>query len=171
MEWRVQPVFVSSTFRDIQAERDHLQHVVFPAVEERLRERRLHVEPVDLRVGLWSNENEAAGESRILTICLKEVKRCRPFVIVLLGHRYGWVPPEVQAEYAATEAGVRMPARRLSVSALEIECALRAVKAESRDRSFVYLREPLPWTEMPRETAADYCEEFAADEDAGYRHA
>lgn len=28
--WRVRPVFISSTFCDLHAERDHLQHRVFP---------------------------------------------------------------------------------------------------------------------------------------------
>ena len=37
--WHARPLFVSSTFRDMHAERDHLRSVVFPALEERLRER------------------------------------------------------------------------------------------------------------------------------------
>ena len=32
--WRSQPLFISSTFRDMQAERDHLHDEVFPALEE-----------------------------------------------------------------------------------------------------------------------------------------
>ena len=36
--WKTVRVFISSTFRDMHAERDHLVKVTFPA----LRERRLH---------------------------------------------------------------------------------------------------------------------------------
>jgi len=45
------PIFITSTFRDMHAERDHLRNVVFPELEERLRQRRHHLEPIDLRWG------------------------------------------------------------------------------------------------------------------------
>ncbi len=47
--WKSRPVFVTSTFRDIQAERDHLHRFVFPELEERLKARFHHLEPIDLR--------------------------------------------------------------------------------------------------------------------------
>ena len=47
--WRTRPVFVSSTFQDMQAERDDLRPVVFPRVEEELRQGRIQLEPIDLR--------------------------------------------------------------------------------------------------------------------------
>jgi len=50
--WRSRPVFISSTFRDMQAERDHLREHVFPRLEEKLREHRHHLEPIDLRQGV-----------------------------------------------------------------------------------------------------------------------
>ena len=85
--WKSQPIFVSSTFADMQAERDHLRAVVFPALEERLRARRSHLEWVDLRLGV-ATASLAEGEARelqVLKVCLAEVRRCRPFLIVLLG--------------------------------------------------------------------------------------
>lgn len=50
--WHVRPIFISSTFADMQAERDHLRTIVFPALEERLRARRHDLEWVDLRIGV-----------------------------------------------------------------------------------------------------------------------
>ena len=50
--WRTRPVFITSTFRDMHAERDHLHNFVFPALEERLCERYHHMEPIDLRWGV-----------------------------------------------------------------------------------------------------------------------
>jgi hypothetical protein len=38
--WRTRSIFVSSSFADMQAERDHLRNFVFPELEERLAGRR-----------------------------------------------------------------------------------------------------------------------------------
>ena len=56
--WSARPVFITSTFRDMQAERDHLRDHVFPVLEERLRERRRYLEPIDLR---WSFDRLAGA--------------------------------------------------------------------------------------------------------------
>lgn len=50
--WRTRPVFISSTFRDMQAERAWLKNHVFPELAERLRLRRHFLEPIDLRFGM-----------------------------------------------------------------------------------------------------------------------
>ena len=50
--WTARPIFVSSTFRDMHAERDHLREFVWPALDELLRGRRRFLEPVDLRQGV-----------------------------------------------------------------------------------------------------------------------
>jgi len=50
--WRTFPIFISSTFADMQAGRDHLKNVVFPKVEEELQQRRIKLEIVDLRWGV-----------------------------------------------------------------------------------------------------------------------
>jgi hypothetical protein len=49
--WGARPVFITSTFQDMQAERDWLWDFVFPALEDRLRRRRRHLEWIDLRLG------------------------------------------------------------------------------------------------------------------------
>ena len=50
--WRARPVFITSTFRDMHSERDVLRTKVFPELEERLRARFHHLEPIDLRWGV-----------------------------------------------------------------------------------------------------------------------
>src|ERR1700739_580098 len=94
--WRTRPVFISSTFVDMQAERDFLRSRVFPELEERLRARRHTLEWVDLRVGIptATQSDERIRELHVLKVCLEEVHRCKPFLIVLLGDRYGWIPEE-----------------------------------------------------------------------------
>jgi hypothetical protein len=83
-------VFISSTFRDMHAERDHLVRVVFPELKERCRARRVHLIDVDLR---WGVTEVDAEQGKVLDICLDEIDSCRPFFLGILGHRYGWVPP------------------------------------------------------------------------------
>ena len=41
--WKSRPVFITSTFQDMQAERDHLRRFVFPALEEWLLTKRRHL--------------------------------------------------------------------------------------------------------------------------------
>jgi hypothetical protein len=51
--FRVIRVFVSSTFRDMQAERDHLVRFVFPRLREELLERSIHLVPGPLVFTTW----------------------------------------------------------------------------------------------------------------------
>ena len=84
--WQTVRVFISSTFKDMHAERDHLVGVVFPELAERMAARRLHLRAVDLRWGVLEEEDS-------LDVCLGIVEECRPFFVGLLGGRYGYVPP------------------------------------------------------------------------------
>jgi len=47
--WQTVRVFISSTFRDMHAERDHLIKVVFPTLRERLEKYRVYLIDIDLR--------------------------------------------------------------------------------------------------------------------------
>jgi len=46
--WPRQPVLVTSTFRDMQAEREYLHRVVFARLGERLAAERIQLEPIDI---------------------------------------------------------------------------------------------------------------------------
>jgi len=65
---KARPIFISSTFRDMHAERDHLRHHAFPRLEEELRKRRYQLDPIDLRLGveLTQVQTEEARELLIL---------------------------------------------------------------------------------------------------------
>ena len=88
-KWRTVRVFISSTFRDMHAERDYLVKRVFPALRERLQKYRIHLVDIDLR---WGITEEEAQNDRVLDLCLQQIDECRPFFIGILGERYGWVP-------------------------------------------------------------------------------
>jgi tetratricopeptide (TPR) repeat protein len=154
----------------MQAERDHLRTRVFPELEERLHARRYHVEWVDLRMGaaIAANADEAARELQVLKVCLGEVRRCRPFLIVLLGDRYGWIPPPDRIAAAATEEGFHADVAGRSVTELEIEFGVLA-DLDRQCRSMFYFRAPLPYQEIPKAIAALYSEEFSFDEAAKER--
>lgn len=171
--WTVQPIFVSSTFRDMQAERDHLRQFVFPRLEEELRRSRLQLEPIDLRQGVETAQlpSEEAREALVLKVCLDEIERSRPFLIVLLGDRYGWVPPEERLAAATQEAGFVTEFRDKSVTALEIEFGILMRSPERRRRCFFYFREPLPYDRMPPHVAAVYSDEYANNPATRQSHA
>ena len=165
--WHNRPVFITSTFRDMHAERDYLRNRVFPALEERLRQRRTHLDPIDLR---WGVETVAEGEDHakellVLKVCLAEVERSRPFLIGLIGDRYGWVPPQERMAAAAREAGFAGEVAGRSVTDLEIDYGVLS-STEQRQRCFFYLRDPLPYAQMPPEVAAQYSEQFNPEPDA-----
>jgi tetratricopeptide (TPR) repeat protein len=162
--WWARPIFISSTFLDMQAERDHLRTHVFPKLEDELREHRCFPEWIDLRVGVAtaSQQDQAARELHILKVCLTEVVRCRPFLIVLLGDRYGTVLPDDRVRAAATEAGFTADIAGRSLTELEIEYGILS-DPEQQPRSFFYFREPLPYARMPAQAAEIYSDAFAAD--------
>ncbi|MBI1917034.1 MAG: DUF4062 domain-containing protein [Planctomycetes bacterium] len=93
--WKTVRVFISSTFRDMHAERDHLVKVVFPALRERLEKHRIYLIDIDLR---WGVTREQAENDLVLDLCLQQIDECRPFFLGILGERYGWVPTRYPAD-------------------------------------------------------------------------
>src|SRR6266436_4296809 len=88
---RVIRVFISSTFRDMQAERDELVLRVFPRVRKLCEARGVTWGEVDLR---WGISDEQKAEGKVLPVCLAEIDNSRPYFIGLLGERYGSLPRE-----------------------------------------------------------------------------
>ncbi len=123
-------MFVASTFRDMDYERDVLARVVIPAVNERLRERRAGVSlyPVDLRWGIETDDNHdlETRQRFIVETCVREVHRCRPLFVGLVGGKYGWIPPKELRDAALETGGMVDPGFPLSVTALEMVAAAQA---------------------------------------------
>ena len=90
---RVIRIFVSSTFRDFNQERELLVRETFAKLRRRARERDVELVDIDLRWGITPEQSETG---KVLPICLAEIDRCRPYFIGLLGERYGWVPTAQQ---------------------------------------------------------------------------
>ena len=83
-------IFVSSTFRDMQAERDAVQNIVMPRLRKDAQKYGDDVYLCDLRWGINTSQMEShKADEKILFSCMNEIDRCRPFMIVMLGERYG----------------------------------------------------------------------------------
>lgn len=88
-------VFISSTFQDMEKEREQLIKKVFPLLRGIAGARGIVVTELDLRWGITQEESE---NGKVLEICLNEIDNSRPFFIGLLGDRYGWCPTEEELE-------------------------------------------------------------------------
>ncbi len=93
--WKTIRVFISSTFRDMHAERDQLVKVVFPALRERLEKVRVHLIDIDLR---WGVTREQADNDQALDVCLDQIDACRPFFDCSLRDRLWLLPDSLPAE-------------------------------------------------------------------------
>ena len=86
LEDRVIRIFISSTFSDMQEERNLLVTKVFPRLAKIAAKRDVTIVPLDLR---WGVTEEAALQGKVIETCLNEIIRSRPFFIGLIGNRYG----------------------------------------------------------------------------------
>lgn len=87
-------IFVSSTFQDMERERNAIQRIVVPRMKRKCADKGYQFEMVDLR---WGISEEASQAHRTMSICLEELERSRllspkPCLLILLGQRYGWQP-------------------------------------------------------------------------------
>jgi hypothetical protein len=129
--WRTVRVFISSTFRDMQAERDALVKVVFPALRERLARYRIYLTDVDLR---WGVTRAQAENDQALAVCLRQIDECRPFFLGILGERYGWIPTRLPADSVKMFGWVQQHGGK-SITELEILHGARETVEVSRLRS------------------------------------
>ena len=67
-------VFISSTFSDLEAERNALQEHVFPRLRDLCLSSGARFQAIDLR---WGVSDEAAGDYQTMRICLDEIERCK----------------------------------------------------------------------------------------------
>lgn len=141
-------IFVSSTFRDMHEERDIIHERVMPALNEYAARYGESVSFCDLRWGVNTQDLESEeGSKKVLSVCLDEIDRCRPYMLVILGERYGWIPePEIMRVAEKDREGLDPDDLEKSVTALEIEYGALQNR-EQLDHTLFYFREfegPVP---------------------------
>jgi WD40 repeat protein len=142
--WKTARVFISSTFRDMHAERDHLVTDVLPRLREKLEQRRIYLDDIDLR---WGVTQEQTRSGLALEVCLQAIDECRPFFLGILGQRYGYVATNVPTDSFLRRAWLRDYDGR-SLTELEI---IHAVLREPhmKVRAFFYFRDPDALNDVP----------------------
>jgi len=70
------------------------------AIRKKCRKKYVHLIDVDLR---WGVSEGDAENGKVLDICLDEIDSCRPYFLGLLGHRYGFIPPQHKHSITAQE--------------------------------------------------------------------
>lgn len=98
-------LFISSTFRDMQEEREHLVKKIFPEIRALCRARGITFTEIDLR---WGVTDEHVVLGQVVRACLEEIDKCRPYFFGLVGDRYGWSPP-LHEYYKDPELFARWP--------------------------------------------------------------
>lgn len=154
-------IFISSTFRDMQAERDLVQEKVLPALRSEARKYGDNVGAIDLRWGVDTSSLETdEGSAKVLSVCLDEIERSHPYMLIFLGERYGWIPKKELIEKAIRnrEDKYKTDDFEKSVTALEIEYGALSEQYGDLNHCIVCFREPVT-AMMDAETAAEYKEQ------------
>ncbi len=162
--WRRYNIFLSSTFKDMDFERDVIKFKVIPALNRRFRDRRVELQAIDLRLGVnTSNMSEAESERKVLSVCTSCIDSSRPFFIGLIGRRYGWVPPvERWKEFIAglSDEEREILAGTAGCSVTEMEIVYGALSQGSFDSSHVlfFLRDDASYEGIPEDLKPTFCD-------------
>ena len=115
-------VFISSTFKDMQAERDYLHEKIFPRLRRLVGQYGEDIQEVDLRWGVDTyHMSEEESNYQVLRVCIDAIDRCKPYIIVLLGDRYGWIPDVDVVESLRDERVTAQYEESMSITNLEIK--------------------------------------------------
>ena len=88
-------IFVSSTFSDMNDERDLIRNKVIPALNKKIFKNHSLFDVVDLRWGIdTTNLTEKAVNNKVVEICFDRIYQCNPFFIIFIGDRYGYTLSE-----------------------------------------------------------------------------
>lgn len=135
-------VFISSTFKDMQDERDIIVKKVFPRLRVEAEKRGINFSYVDLRWGIRPN----ASSKEILDICLYEIENCHPYFIGLIGSKYGSIVPRLSKRDQLTLGRNHKGFCNLwninrRISYTEVEIKYYKLLSLSNNRTFFYLKD------------------------------
>ncbi|KAL7832341.1 hypothetical protein AOLI_G00298890 [Acnodon oligacanthus] len=153
LRWRGVRVFISSTFRDMHAERDVLVRSVFPELRRRVAPHCLYLQEVELRWGVTEEESNQATE-----LCLSEVCRSQ-LLLGILGERYGQVPSRPTLPNLPQYNWLKSAPAGLSVTEMEIRQFQALYPDSAQSRMFFYFRSPHLVSSVPAAWRGDFASE------------
>lgn len=170
MNWKNISVFVSSTFIDMDVERDALKNIVEPRLNRHLSQYRCSLDFIDLRHNVATERTLSILERErlIFSTCFDEIKRCSPYFIGFLGHRYGWVPSEDGVdppEDIILPDSFPIDKKSLSVTASEFLSAINLYTGENSNaiRPLIYLRSNDSYDGLSDSCRLDYVDSDSED--------
>ena len=147
-------VFISSTFQDMQDERNELIRKTFPRLRVLAAQRDVTLTEVDLRWGITKEESESG---KVMEICLREVKNSIPFFIGIIGNRYGWIPAEKDVSEIVRERFPNVPRYvERQLSATEIEMQFGVLESKENMNAYFFIKEgDASVTDNPKQLSAE----------------
>ena len=79
-------IFISSTFSDMNGNRDEIVNKLIPYLRNRYESQNIVINAIDLR---WGITDDDVLKGNVMDICFREIDKCRPFFIGIIGNRYG----------------------------------------------------------------------------------
>lgn len=115
--------FISSTFSDMNFERDWFQKNVLPRFREAAHSHGEESDAIDLRIGIDTRELETPERlKKVLGICSKLISKCKPLMIVFIGDKYGYtIDANVITVEFAEELNTEMHTQILNKSITDLE--------------------------------------------------
>lgn len=134
-------VFISSTFSDMNNEREYLMRHIFPKLRKNASKHDVTLTEIDLRWGITEDESK---NGKVVELCLNEIDNCIPFFIGIIGHRYGWIP-----EITNISDSANMKDRynwvyediesKLSVTEMEMQYGV--IRRQEKTNAFFYIKD------------------------------
>jgi len=133
-------IFVSSTFSDMQAERDVIRQRVLPRLQRFAAKYGESIRIVDLRWGINTTAmSEKQATEKIMDVCFEQIDKCNGRMLCLLGNRYGWIPKydfhEINNRYGLNLAS--------NVSATELEIQYGILQRRRTQKAIVLIRDEI----------------------------
>lgn len=160
-------IFISSTFKDMDAERDLIVNVLKPQLEQQLQSNNISasVEIIDLRWGVNTQDvTEEERENKVLGECLDNIRSAKPFFIGFLGDRYGWIPSQKRwntvLDSMTSEEREMMEGETDNVrSVTELEILFGVLQDQKcMPNSFFFMRRPEVYATLPDDKKAIFCD-------------
>ena len=158
----IKRIFISSTFKDMDYERDYLKDVLLPRLNKEMIQYNIVVELCDLRSGIARKfQSEQEQENFILHSCFRSIKVTQPYFIALIGDRYGWIPPKLYIENLKQlfqSFGVEISSV-IDKSVTEVEILLGCLNNKMPNKGIVCFRDEKSYENMPDEIRSMYVEQ------------